>query len=70
LRIGHIVKIFQNDPFPCDLLILNTSEDNNICFIESQNIDGETNLKIKQADPNLAKYFSNFANVSYSTYLF
>lgn len=31
------------------MLILNTSEKKGICFIETKNLDGETNLKHKSA---------------------
>jgi phospholipid-transporting ATPase len=49
LRIGDIVKITQNQFFPADILVLQTSENKNLCYIETKNLDGETNLKHKQA---------------------
>ena len=62
LRVGDLVKINRDEYFPADLLILKTSELKNVCFIETKNLDGETNLKNRKANTvkNLANY--NFLN--------
>jgi magnesium-transporting ATPase (P-type) len=40
--------------FPADLLLLGSAESHGMCFVETSNIDGETNLKPKQAIPETA----------------
>ena len=40
---------------PADIILLQTSEPQGVCYIETSNIDGETNLKIKEAVPGVAK---------------
>ena len=47
IKIGQVVKIFKNEYFPADLFLLNSSAPKGICYIETKNLDGETNLKHK-----------------------
>lgn len=55
IRPGDIVKLEGTVPSPVDLLLILTSiyEDGNKCYIETANIDGETNLKVREAPPSL-----------------
>ena len=45
----------NNNFFPADLVLLASSEPQGISFIETSNLDGETNLKIRQGLPQTAK---------------
>ncbi|XP_008243138.1 PREDICTED: putative phospholipid-transporting ATPase 9 [Prunus mume] len=49
LRVGDIVKVEKDEFFPTDLLLLSSIYDDAICYVETMNLDGETNLKLKQA---------------------
>ena len=53
LRVGDFVKIFDHQSIPADILICATSEDENVAFVETKNLDGETNLKSRNAVPVL-----------------
>ncbi|ODQ64350.1 phospholipid-translocating P-type ATPase [Nadsonia fulvescens var. elongata DSM 6958] len=49
VRVGDFVRIKNNDEIPADIVILSTSDTDGACYVETKNLDGETNLKIRQA---------------------
>ncbi|KAI6045617.1 hypothetical protein EDC04DRAFT_2865155 [Pisolithus marmoratus] len=53
VRVGDFVKIMNNESIPADVLICATSEEDNVAYVETKNLDGETNLKSRNASPAL-----------------
>ncbi|XP_011096893.1 probable phospholipid-transporting ATPase 5 [Sesamum indicum] len=49
LLVGDIVKVSKNEYFPGDLLLLSSSYADGLCYVETMNLDGETNLKAKRS---------------------
>ncbi|KAI8541142.1 hypothetical protein RHMOL_Rhmol08G0039400 [Rhododendron molle] len=49
LRVGDVVKVEKDKFFPADLLLVSSSYEDGICYVETMNLDGETNLKAKRA---------------------
>ncbi|MCO5591965.1 hypothetical protein L7F22_045958 [Adiantum nelumboides] len=48
LKVGSIVKIECDEFFPADLLFLFSHNASGSCYVETANLDGETNLKLKR----------------------
>ncbi|KAK9729690.1 hypothetical protein K7432_000095, partial [Basidiobolus ranarum] len=47
IRVGDIVYLKNNETCPADLVILSSGESEGECFIETKELDGETNLKTR-----------------------
>ncbi|VEL36777.1 unnamed protein product [Protopolystoma xenopodis] len=46
--VGNIVKVTNQHSIPADLVLLASSEPEAMCYVETSNLDGETNLKLRQ----------------------
>ncbi|KAH6556188.1 hypothetical protein KP509_1Z197900 [Ceratopteris richardii] len=55
LRVGDIVKVQNDEFFPADLLFLFSHNETGSCYVETTNLDGETNLKIKKCPNDTAR---------------
>lgn len=49
LEVGDIVLLRDNDQVPADIVVLSTSDPEGMCYLETKNLDGETNLKPRKA---------------------
>lgn len=49
IRVGEIIKIRANDTLPCDMVLLSTSDPTGVAYVQTINLDGESNLKTRYA---------------------
>lgn len=49
VEVGDVLLLHEDDPVPADMVILATSDHEGQAYVETKNLDGETNLKPRQA---------------------
>ncbi|CAG8534453.1 2443_t:CDS:10 [Funneliformis mosseae] len=58
VRVGDFLFLRNNDAVPADSIILSTSEPEGTCFVETKDLDGETNLKPRRCVPDTSQICS------------
>ncbi|CAO1629582.1 unnamed protein product [Parajaminaea phylloscopi] len=49
LEVGDIVLLREDEQVPADIVVLNSSGEDGVVFVETKNLDGETNLKPRRS---------------------
>lgn len=49
VQVGDFVRLYNEEQIPADIVVLSTSDPDGGCYVETKNLDGETNLKVRQA---------------------
>ncbi|KAJ8484569.1 hypothetical protein OPV22_017054 [Ensete ventricosum] len=45
IRVGELVRVEANGTIPCDMVLLATSDPTGVAYVQTINLDGESNLK-------------------------
>lgn len=66
--VGDVIRLEKNEQIPADIVMLSTSEPDGVAYVDTCNLDGETNLKVKQSLPQTkgivdAESASSFSNM-------
>lgn len=61
LRVGDLVCLEKNQRVPADMVLLRTSDVTGTCFIRTDQLDGETDWKLRVAVPATQKLASDAA---------
>uniref|UniRef100_A0A8C2KES0 Phospholipid-transporting ATPase n=1 Tax=Cyprinus carpio TaxID=7962 RepID=A0A8C2KES0_CYPCA len=64
VAVGDLVKVTNGQHLPADMVIVSSSEPQAMCYTETSNLDGETNLKIRQNSTKAPLKRSNVERVT------
>lgn len=64
IQAGEVVKIFANESIPCDMVLLGSSDPSGLAYIQTMNLDGESNLKTRYARQETALAVSDGGMIS------
>ncbi|PFH50095.1 hypothetical protein AMATHDRAFT_4257 [Amanita thiersii Skay4041] len=55
LRVGDLIRLEKNQRVPADMVLLRTTDASGTCFIRTDQLDGETDWKLRVAVPECQK---------------
>ncbi|KAI0042746.1 phospholipid-translocating P-type ATPase [Auriscalpium vulgare] len=59
IRVGDLIVLEKNQRVPADVVLLRTSDTSGTCFIRTDQLDGETDWKLRVAVPSTQKLASD-----------
>lgn len=69
IDVGDYIRVRANEEIPADIVVISSSDAEGNCFVETKNLDGETNLKTKSiigcAGVNTLKHANDMQNAKF-----
>ncbi|EEA07554.1 phospholipid-translocating P-type ATPase, flippase family protein [Cryptosporidium muris RN66] len=62
IEVGNIIEVNTNDRIPADILFLRTNDPTGTVFVRTDQLDGETDWKVKRA-LGITQHFENIDNI-------
>ena len=63
------MKVLKEEKFPADLLLLDSSNEDGVVFVDTADLDGETTLKDKM-QPKISNMMRTMNKLLYSVFVF
>ncbi|KAL4432018.1 hypothetical protein ABPG74_017754 [Tetrahymena malaccensis] len=63
LRIGNLIRVNKDEYIPADIILIYSSNKGGNCYVETKNLDGETNLKVKSVPKKLQNAFQTHSQI-------
>nr|GFB12109.1 phospholipid-transporting ATPase 1-like [Tanacetum cinerariifolium] len=64
IQVGDVIKFSANETIPCDIVLLSTSDPTGVAYIQTINLDGESNLKTRYAKQETISRTNEDENIS------
>ncbi|XP_067313716.1 phospholipid-transporting ATPase 11C isoform X2 [Pseudorasbora parva] len=55
IKVGDVVEVVEDEIFPCDLILLQSTREDGTCFVTTASLDGESNHKTHYTVPDTEK---------------
>eukprot|EP00164_Ancoracysta_twista_P004223 GFYU01005686.1.p1 GENE.GFYU01005686.1~~GFYU01005686.1.p1 ORF type:complete len:1561 (-),score=558.29 GFYU01005686.1:520-5202(-) len=53
LQVGDIINLSRNDICPADVILLSSSDENDMCYVDTSTMDGQPNYKVRRCVPGV-----------------
>lgn len=63
IKVGDLIQVEKDQRVPADMVFVRTTEKQGACFIRTDQLDGETDWKLKLAVQNTQRLISNVVSM-------